>query len=70
VCTEVITFAERNPFVIAGIGVGLTVGLMAAALNYDKLPFFSQNTEYSAYFADASGLLSGSAVHVSGFRVG
>lgn len=65
-----ITFAERNPFVIAGIGVGLTVGLMVAALNYDKLPFFSQDTEYSAYFSDASGLLPGSAVQVSGFRVG
>ncbi len=65
-----ITFAERNPFVVGGIGVGLTVGLMVAALNYDKLPFFSENTEYSAYFSDASGLLSGSAVQVSGFRVG
>jgi phospholipid/cholesterol/gamma-HCH transport system substrate-binding protein len=44
--------------------------VIVAALNYTKLPFFNQTTEYSAYFAEAGGLLTGSAVQVSGFPVG
>ena len=40
------------------------------ALNYQKLPFFSQGKSYSAYFADAGGLFTGAAVEVSGYPVG
>jgi phospholipid/cholesterol/gamma-HCH transport system substrate-binding protein len=64
------SFQERNPLVIGAIGVGLTLGIIVAALNYTKLPFFNQTMEYSAYFAEAGGLLAGSAVQVSGFPVG
>jgi phospholipid/cholesterol/gamma-HCH transport system substrate-binding protein len=64
------SFEERNPLVIGAIGVGLTVGVLFAALNYDKLPFFNQSKEYSAYFTEASGLIPGAAVQVSGFKVG
>jgi phospholipid/cholesterol/gamma-HCH transport system substrate-binding protein len=64
------SFQERNPLVIGAIGVGLTLGIIVAALNYTKLPFFNQNKEYSAYFAEAGGLLAGSAVQVSGYPVG
>jgi phospholipid/cholesterol/gamma-HCH transport system substrate-binding protein len=64
------TFAERNPFVIGAIGVALTAGVVLAALNYDKLPFFNQSRDYSAYFAEAGGLTPGAAVQVSGFKVG
>jgi phospholipid/cholesterol/gamma-HCH transport system substrate-binding protein len=64
------SFEERNPLVIGAIGVTLVAGVIVAALNYTKLPFFNQTTEYSAYFAEAGGLLTGSAVQVSGFPVG
>jgi phospholipid/cholesterol/gamma-HCH transport system substrate-binding protein len=68
--TAMKSFEERNPLVIGAIGVGLTLGIIVAALNYTKLPFFNRTTEYSAYFAEAGGLLAGSAVQVSGFPVG
>jgi phospholipid/cholesterol/gamma-HCH transport system substrate-binding protein len=48
----------------------LTVAIVTAALNYDKVPLVNQNTEYSAYFAEAGGLIAGAAVQVSGMRVG
>ncbi|CAN5806285.1 MCE family protein [soil metagenome] len=63
-------FRERNPVVIGAVGVGTTAGLMLLALNYDKLPFINQSTSYSAYFAEAGGLIPGAPVQVSGFRVG
>jgi phospholipid/cholesterol/gamma-HCH transport system substrate-binding protein len=64
------SFAERNPLVVGAVGIALTAGLTVAALEYDKLPFISSGTTYSAYFAEAGGLTSGAAVEVSGFRVG
>lgn len=64
------TFSERNPFVIGAIGAALTAAMVLFALNYEKLPFFNQNREYSAYFAEAGGLTPSAAVQVSGFRVG
>jgi phospholipid/cholesterol/gamma-HCH transport system substrate-binding protein len=63
-------FSERNPLRIGAIGVGVIVALMLLSMNYDKLPFFSKGTTYSAYFAEAGGLMSGNIVQVSGFRVG
>jgi phospholipid/cholesterol/gamma-HCH transport system substrate-binding protein len=63
-------FSERNPLRIGAIGVGVILALMLLAMNYDKLPFFSKGTTYSAYFAEAGGLMSGNIVQVSGFRVG
>jgi phospholipid/cholesterol/gamma-HCH transport system substrate-binding protein len=64
------SFAERNPFVIGAVGVGLTLAVTLAALNYDKVPFFNQAKDYSAYFAEAGGLIPGAPVQVSGLRVG
>lgn len=63
-------FEERNPYVIGAIGVGLIVGAIVAAFNYQKLPFVDHTKEYSAYFAEAGGLADSSAVEVSGLRVG
>src|ERR1700740_2648630 len=63
-------FSERNPPRIGLIGIGLILVLMFLSVNYDKLPFFSKGTTYSAYFAEAGGLMSGNIVQVSGFRVG
>jgi phospholipid/cholesterol/gamma-HCH transport system substrate-binding protein len=64
------TFSERNPLMIGAIGLGVVFALMLMSLNYDKLPFFNQDTTYSAYFAEAGGLASGNHVQVSGYRVG
>ena len=63
-------FAERNPLIIGAIGIALTAGLVLGALNYNKLPFVNHAQQYSAYFAEAGGLLDGAAVQVSGFKVG
>ena len=63
-------FSERNPLRIGAIGVGVIFALMMLSMNYDKLPFFPKGTTYSAYFAEAGGLMSGNIVQVSGFRVG
>ncbi|BBY39989.1 Mce family protein Mce3C [Mycobacterium mantenii] len=63
-------FSDRNPLVIGAIGVGIILALMLLSVNYDKLPFFSNGKTYSAYFAEAGGLMSGNVVQVSGFRVG
>lgn len=64
------TFAERNPFVIGAVGIGVTAVAIVGALNYQSLPFVNQTTEYSAYFAEAGGLIPMAPVQVSGFRVG
>lgn len=64
------SLAERNSLTVGVVGVALTTGLVLAALNYDRLPFFAPSDTYSAYFAEAGGLTSGAAVEVSGFRAG
>jgi phospholipid/cholesterol/gamma-HCH transport system substrate-binding protein len=64
------SFSERNPFVMAAIGCALVLALLLGALNYKKLPFVNQDKDYSAYFADAGGLVSDASVQVSGFKVG
>lgn len=64
------TFSERNPLVIGAMGLGIIFALMLISLNYDKLPFFNRGKTYSAYFAEAGGLVAGDHVQVSGYRVG
>lgn len=64
------SFQERNPVIIGAVGVTLVLGVIAVALNYNKLPFVNNTTEYSAYFAEAGGLLAGSTVQASGYPVG
>lgn len=64
------TFSERNPFVIGAVGAGIVLAMIVTAFNYDKLPFLDQDETYSAYFAEAGGLIPGSPVQVSGLRVG
>jgi phospholipid/cholesterol/gamma-HCH transport system substrate-binding protein len=61
---------ERNLAVIGAVGIGVTAGVALAALQYDKLPFFTSGHEYKAYFAEASGLQAGADVQVAGFKVG
>jgi phospholipid/cholesterol/gamma-HCH transport system substrate-binding protein len=64
------SFTERNPYLMAAVGVGVTAVTVLAGLNFDSLPPFNSGRDYSAYFAEASGLTSGTAVQVSGYRVG
>lgn len=64
------TFAERNSIVVGVVGVAATLAVVLGALNYGKLPFINSNRHYSAYFAEAGGLLTGAAVQVSGFKSG
>jgi phospholipid/cholesterol/gamma-HCH transport system substrate-binding protein len=64
------TFAERNPLLIGAIGVAGLVVASVVAVNYQALPFINQENDYSAYFADAGGLIPNSAVQVSGSKVG
>jgi phospholipid/cholesterol/gamma-HCH transport system substrate-binding protein len=69
--TEVKSFSERNLTVIAVIGLAMTVGLVLGSLQYKKLPIFAaQKKNYSAHFAESSGLSPGAHVQVSGFKVG
>jgi phospholipid/cholesterol/gamma-HCH transport system substrate-binding protein len=64
------SFSERNPVVIGAIGVALITGIVVLATQYTKLPFLTGGKQYSAYFAEASGLRSGAGVQVAGFEVG
>jgi phospholipid/cholesterol/gamma-HCH transport system substrate-binding protein len=64
------SFSERNLMAVGVIGVSIVVVIVIAALQYHRLPFLNTDREYSAYFAEASGLSSGAAVQVAGFRVG
>lgn len=64
-------FSERNLAVIAAIGVVVVATIVIGALQYKKLPMFTaQKQDYSAYFAESSGLSSGAHVQVSGLKVG
>ncbi|ULP41597.1 MCE family protein [Mycobacterium lentiflavum] len=65
------SFSERNLTLVGAVGVAATAAIVLGALQYDKLPIFTvQKREYSAYFAESSGLDSGAHVQVSGFQVG
>lgn len=65
-----ISFQERNPFIIGAVGIALTAAVALTALNYDRLPLFNESKSYEADFSEASGLIVGAPVQVSGFEVG
>lgn len=67
---QVKTFQERNPVIIAIIGLAVIAGIAIGAWYYDRLPFIAPGKSYSAYFAEAGGLTEGSEVQVSGITVG
>ncbi|CAN5360243.1 MCE family protein [soil metagenome] len=62
--------SDRNPVLVAAVGIGVTVAILVTALNYDKVPLLAATKTHSAYFAEAAGLGVGAAVQVSGLRVG
>lgn len=62
--------SERNPVVVAAVGVGLTAAVVLTALNYDEVPLLAATDTYSAYFAEIGGLAIDAPVQVSGLQVG
>ena len=50
--------------------MAIIVALVIAVFSYDKIPFIKGTSDYSAYFAEAGGIKSGSDVRVSGLGVG
>ena len=63
--------SQRRLAVTGLTGVAVVATMVVGALEYDKLPFLTAPTAVrSAYFADSSGLDTGAAVQVSGFKVG
>ncbi|WP_072803705.1 MCE family protein [Rhodococcoides yunnanense] len=61
---------SRNLVHVGIIGIVLAVCVVLATLQYDRLPFLSGGTNYSAFFLDAGGLMVGDDVTVSGVTVG
>lgn len=68
--SEMKTFSERNPVVLGIVGALAIFTIVMGSLNWQKIPFLNPGHTYSAYFADAGGLSTGSGVEVSGLPVG
>jgi phospholipid/cholesterol/gamma-HCH transport system substrate-binding protein len=68
--TEVKSIAWRSPLVIGAIGIVVMALVVALALSYHNIPFLNGHKRYSAYFSEASGLITGGDVQVAGFKVG
>jgi phospholipid/cholesterol/gamma-HCH transport system substrate-binding protein len=62
--------AERNRLVVGLVGMAFLVAVVVASFCYDKIPFVKGTADYSAYFAEAGGIKTGSDVRVSGMSVG
>jgi phospholipid/cholesterol/gamma-HCH transport system substrate-binding protein len=60
----------RNPVLIGAIGVAVIAAIVAFALSYANIPFLQGSKRYSAYFSEASGLITGGDVQVAGLSVG
>ena len=52
------------------VGIGIVVALVAAVFSYEKIPFLTGKSGYSAYFTEAGGIKPDSDVRVSGLSVG
>lgn len=55
---------------IGVVGLVLAVAIALSALQFERLPFIRGGTTYTAYFADAGGLIPGDDVEVAGIRSG
>ncbi|MEV6095428.1 MCE family protein [Nocardia sp. NPDC051981] len=62
---------QRSPLIDIGVtGIVLAVTICLTALQFDRLPFIRSGAEFTAYFADAGGLLPGDQVQVAGVKSG
>jgi phospholipid/cholesterol/gamma-HCH transport system substrate-binding protein len=64
------SFGERNPVIIAVIGIVALVLIGVAAFYANDLPFIGGGTDYSANFTDAAGLRTNDDVRIAGVKVG
>jgi phospholipid/cholesterol/gamma-HCH transport system substrate-binding protein len=64
------SFRERNPIIVGAISLAVIGAITVGALNYNKLPFISSGSTYSAYFEEVGDLATGAPVQVSGLRTG
>ncbi|WP_460722400.1 MCE family protein [Nocardia heshunensis] len=55
---------------IGVIGIVVVVSICLTALQFDRLPFIKSGAVFTAYFADAGGLLPGDQVQVAGVKSG
>src|ERR1700741_4996620 len=62
--------AERNRIRVGLVGIAIVVALVVAVLSYEKIPFLTGKSGYSAYFTEAGGIKPDSDVRVSGLSVG
>ena len=62
--------AQRNRLAVGAVGIAVVIAVVVASFSYDKLPVIKGTDDYSAYFAEAGGIKSGSDVRVSGLSVG
>jgi phospholipid/cholesterol/gamma-HCH transport system substrate-binding protein len=62
--------ADRNRVTVGLVGIGITVAVVAAVFSYEKIPFLTGKSGYSAYFTEAGGIKPESDVRVSGLSVG
>ncbi|GAB2653864.1 MCE family protein [Nocardia goodfellowii] len=62
---------QKSPAITIGV-VGIVVALCISltALQFTQLPFIRGGANFTAYFADAGGLVPGDAVQVAGVRSG
>ncbi|RAY11029.1 ABC transporter substrate-binding protein [Actinomadura craniellae] len=61
---------ERNPIIVAVVGVVAILVSSLVAYSADDLPVIGGGTTYTAEFTEAAGLRSGNEVRVAGVKVG
>ncbi|GAA5044637.1 MCE family protein [Nocardia callitridis] len=61
---------RSTPVTIGIVGLVVAVAVALSALQFDRLPFIRSGATYTAFFADAGGLLAGDQVQVAGVRSG
>jgi phospholipid/cholesterol/gamma-HCH transport system substrate-binding protein len=62
--------ADRNRTTVGLVGIAIVVALVVAVFSYEKIPFLTGKSGYSAYFTEAGGIKPDSDVRVSGLSVG
>ena len=61
---------QRNPVIVGLVGLALVAGVTVGVFQYDKLPFITDSSDYTAYFKESGGIKPGSHVRASGMDVG